>query len=318
MNQVVWCALLLYQLPVLYALEEQGRLAGEPRLTSWPEVLACGGAPEGMSCVPGGAFIRGSDDDTHLCNQAGRPRMKNPDTQPASEVWVQTFFMDQTEVTNAAYRECIAARKCRRSGPAYKDFGGARQPATGVSWFDAVDYCAFRGKHLPTEMEWEKAARGSKGDIYPWGDSPATCEVAVIKDQRGRSCGEKKRHGSNPAPGRVLAVGSRSAGRYGLFDMIGNAEEWVFDWYSSSYAACGLACEGADPKGPCGGIEKCRGHRFRVVRGGSWYWPASHATGIHRRPHYPDNGRKRFHHFGFRCAASVGEAGSIRRDTESK
>ena len=242
--------------------------------------------------------------------------MKTPDTRPASKVWVQTFFMDRTEVTNGAYRECVAAEKCRRAGPAYKDFGGTLQPITGVSWFDAVEYCDFRGKHLPTEAEWEKAARGPSGDTHPWGSSPASCELAVIKDHRGRSCGQKKRRGSRPATGRVLEVGSRPAGRYGLFDMVGNAEEWVFDWYTSSYAACASACEGANPRGPCGGAEKCRGHRYRVVRGGSWYWPASHATAYHRRPHYPDNGRKRFHHFGFRCAASVAEAKLIQKGTE--
>ena len=86
--------------------------------------------------------------------------------------------------------------------------------------------------------------------------------------------------------------------------MAGNSWERVADWYSPSWAACGADCEGVDPKGPCGGGDPCPGHDERVVRGGSWYWPAKHATTWHRRPHTPAN-KPVFHHFGFRCAASL-------------
>jgi len=274
----------------------------------------CGVAPRNMSCVPGGPFLRGSNDDDHLCDQQGRPHMTSPDTHPETMISVSTFYMDRTEATNSEYESCVRAGKCARAGPLYRDFGAPRQPVTGVSWFDAVSYCEFRGKHLPTEAEWEKAARGTEGDKNPWGNQSATCERAVIQDEKGRSCGEKKRKGSSPDVGRVLDVGSRPAGRYGLYDMLGNAEEWVFDWYSPSYESCGTACTGNDPAGPCQGRSPCRGHTYRVVRGGSWYWPASHATGYHRRPHYPDNAPEHFHHFGFRCAASEQEARALRDD----
>ena len=91
--------------------------------------------------------------------------------------------------------------------------------------------------------------------------------------------------------------------------MSGNAWEWVADWYADSFAACGAACRGPDPLGPCGGADPCAGHDQKIARGGSWYWPAADATGVRRRPHFPNN--QPFHHFGFRCAASVAEARRI-------
>ena len=98
---------------------------------------------------------------------------------------------------------------------------------------------------------------------------------------------------------------------WGFVDMSGNAQEWVYDWHSQSYAACGADCLGVDPRGPCGGAEPCTGHRRRVVRGGSWYWPASHSRTYRRRAHMPSN--RPYHHFGFRCAASPAEAEALSR-----
>ena len=249
-----------------------------------------------MSCIPGGPFTMGSDDG---------PRA----ARPARRIWLQSYFLDQNEVTVAEYRRCVRSRRCEQAGPRYADFNRPRQPINGVSWFDARRYCRAQGKHLPTEAEWEKGARGTEGDPFPWGHAPATCERAIIKDRSGRSCGVRKR-GRHPEKGRVWVVGSRPAGRYGLFDMAGNSYEWVADWYSKSYASCGAECAGISPKGPCGGAERCPRHHRRVVRGGSWYWPAAHALGYHRRAHLPGNDP--FHHFGFRCAASLEEAARIR------
>jgi formylglycine-generating enzyme required for sulfatase activity len=224
---------------------------------------------------------------------------------PAAHVWVETFYMDVYEVTNAAYEACVEAGDCPEAGPLYMDFDRPRQPITAVSWYDAVAFCRAQGKRLPTEAEWELAARGHDGELNPWGDAPATCELAVIADERGRSCGVRKR-GSHPDAGRVLEVGSRPPGRFGLYDMVGNAEEWVADWWSADYADCGADCQGIDPRGPCAGEEPCPGHRYRVVRGGSWYWPAEHNTGSHRRRYRPANDPP--HHFGFRCAATLDQA----------
>ena len=223
-------------------------------------------------------------------------------------VWVQTFYMDLYEVTYEDYKACVKASKCDRAGPNYSDFNHPRQPITGVSWYDAVKYCQVHGKHLPTEAEWEKAARGTDGRIYPWGNEPATCERAVFKNKKGRSCGVPKR-GKRPEKGRPWNVGEMPPGIFGLYDMAGNSWEWVYDWHSKSYEKCGPDCAGVDPKGPCKGALECPRHRRRVVRGGSWYWEAKMATAFYRRAHVPGNDP--FHHFGFRCAASVEEASRL-------
>jgi formylglycine-generating enzyme required for sulfatase activity len=229
-----------------------------------------------MACIPGGTFLRGSDDGP-----------KN--ARPRAEVWLQTFYMDVHEVTVEAYEACVAAGTCRRARTIYNDFSRPRQPKVGVSWYNAVRFCESAGKHLPSEAQWEKAARGTDGRLYPWGRRRATCKLAVIKDGRGRSCGVQKK-GRHPEKGRTFVVGTR---------------------HSSSYARCGQACQGAEPRGPCQGADPCKGHQRRVVRGGSWFWPATMATTIFRRPHVPAN--KPYHHFGFRCAASVEQAAKLRK-----
>jgi formylglycine-generating enzyme required for sulfatase activity len=250
-----------------------------------------------MACIPGGWFLRGTDDG---------PK----DTRPAAKVWLQTFYMDVYEVTNRRWEACQKAGECGYGKPYYNDYSRPEQPIVGVSWYAAVQYCEAKGGHLPTEAEWEKAARGPGGALHPWGDEPATCERAVIRDATGRSCGTPKAKGRGaPEKGRTFVVGTRPAGVYGLHDMSGNSWEWVADWYTKSYAACGEDCLGEDPRGPCGGKEPCKRYRRRIVRGGSWYWVASYATSVWRRYHVPGN--KPFHHFGFRCAASAEEAGSM-------
>ena len=273
---------------------------GATALAEGPEAKArhvdpCSQTPKGMACIPGGSFLRGTDKGFKA-------------TRPQASVWLDTFYMDVTEVTVEAFDACVAEKKCKPARTVYEDFSRPRQPKVGVSWFDAVAFCEARGKHLPTEAEWEKAARGTDGRAYPWGDEKATCERAVIKDKRGRSCGVKKK-GMGRDKGRTFVVGTRAANQFGLFDMSGNAWEWVYDWYSNSYARCGEACTKDNPRGPCDGAEMCPGHFERVVRGGSWYWEAQYATTTYRRAHHPHN--KPYHHYGFRCAASVAEAKAL-------
>ncbi|MCB9556478.1 MAG: SUMF1/EgtB/PvdO family nonheme iron enzyme [Deltaproteobacteria bacterium] len=244
-----------------------------------PQPLPCPAAPAEMACIPGGWFVRGSR------------RQKNE--RPVMRVFVQTFLLDRYEVTNADYRACIKAGRCRRAGPNYRGFSAPRQPIVGVNWYDARDYCRYRAGRLPSEAEWERAARGDDGDRYPWGNRRPSCRLAVIKAARINGCGR----------GKTWPVGSRPPQRYGLYDMAGNSWEWVADWYSPNYHICGAACAGVNPKGPCGGADECPGYRRKIVKGGSWYWPGDDARGARRRPHVPAN--RPFHHFGFRCARSL-------------
>ncbi|HEY0138093.1 MAG TPA: SUMF1/EgtB/PvdO family nonheme iron enzyme [Nannocystis sp.] len=254
--------------------------------------------PPGLACIPGGPFIRGSD-----------PREDGPEnTRPRATVWLQTYYVDIYEVTHAQYKACESSKNCPPAGPRYDDYDRPRQPIVGVSWYDAIAYCTAQGKHLPTEAQWEKAARGPDGALHPWGDEPATCERAIIKEKGRRSCGVRQQ-GERPDKGRTFEVGARPPGAHGLHDMSGNAWEWVADWYSPSCSRCGSACAGTDPRGPCDGAEPCARHHEKIVRGGSWYWEASYATATYRRAHFPNN--RPYHHYGFRCAASPAEAAAL-------
>jgi sulfatase modifying factor 1 len=244
---------------------------------------ACKATPADMKCVPEGDFLRGSD-------------TSEKDQRPQATIWISTFFMDTFEVTNADYKKCAAAGACRKHAPAYKvGFSGPKQPVVGVKWFDARDYCKWAGKRLPTEAEWEKAARGPSGALYTWGDEKPTCKRAIIMENGKKGCGL-----GGPPKWATADVGSRDPGTYGLYDMAGNSWEWVQDWYSKSYAACGDKCTGRDPKGPCDGADECPGYRHRSVRSGSWWWTWEYAAASWRRAHLPGN--KPYHHFGFRCA----------------
>jgi formylglycine-generating enzyme len=268
------------------------------------EVRSCEKQIAGMACVPAGEFVRGSNTD-------------EPDEKPMEKVYVSDFYMDIHEVTNKEFNECLAAGKCRDCLKTGKcDYIGARygwrykkdnQPVTGVSWFTAREYCEYKGKRLPTEAEWEKAARGPDGNIFPWGNEPATCERAIIQVGSGKKAikGCLPSRLEPPWHMHPADVMSRPAGVYGLYDMAGNAHEWVNDWYAKSYAACGEKCRGKDPKGPCDGADVCPGYTMRGVRGGSWWWNAPYARAAKRRANLPGNmPMAHYHHFGFRCAQS--------------
>ena len=178
--------------PLSFAIAEEATTPAKSSTLSNGDLIepCLPSAPANMSCIPGGAFLRGED--------------KGPkNARPQATIEVQTFYMDQYEVTVEDYEACVSTGKCEPARTIYKDYSRPKQPKVGVSWYHAVEFCRANGKHLPSEAEWEMAARGPDGRAYPWGDEKATCELAVIKDRKGRSCGVKKKYGS-PKKGRTF------------------------------------------------------------------------------------------------------------------
>jgi formylglycine-generating enzyme required for sulfatase activity len=201
------------------------------------------GAP--MVLIPAGEFMMGSRD--------GDLGMQD-DERPAHSVYIDAFYIDQYEVTTARYATFFKVEN--RSEPTFWPANAmndhARKPVVGVDWSDATAYCAWAGKRLPTEAEWEKAARGTDQRFYPWGN-------AAPSEQRANfiHCCDFKAYGA------LTDVGSFEQGKspFGAYDMAGNVWEWVADWYGENYYAKSPA---RNPKGPSNG-------EYRVLRGGSWY-----------------------------------------------
>lgn len=200
--------------------------------------------------------------------------------QPARTVTLGAYEIDITETTLAAYRECVDAGAC--TAPATSDGchweqpGRDDHPINCVNWQEAHDYCLWAGKRLPTEAEWEKAARGTDGATYPWGEASPSCELAVIP-------------GCDDA---TSPVGSRPAGEspYGLADAAGNVWEWVEDRYQADYYA---DAPDADPPGPDDGSG-------RVIRGGAY--DASAETWLRCAARFSVWPSYRRPSIGFRCA----------------
>jgi formylglycine-generating enzyme required for sulfatase activity len=217
--------------------------------------------------VPAGEFLMGSAEG----EPAGEPAER-----PQHRVFVAEFLMDKTEVTWRQFREFAAATGAKL--PPAPIWGTPGDYAAGNVLFDeAKAYCAWVGGRLPTEAEWEKAARGTDGRTYPWGNEfdPDRC------------------HSLAGAPHRPEPVGSfpGCVSPYGLLDMAGGVSEWSADWYASGYPAGPTS----DPRGPATGT-------VRVLRGGSWVnmFPSLRTT--NRQKGEP---QWRNVHHGFRCVQDM-------------
>lgn len=222
-----------------------------------------------MVFVPAGQFEMGS---------APGATGADEDETPLHRVYLDAFWMDRTEVTNAMYRQCVSAGVC--TPPAqpkfYEDPKFTDHPVIGVSWDQAKTYCGWAGRRLPTEAEWEKAARGTDGRIYPWGNEAPSPNLANFD----HLVNETTPVGTYP----------QGASPYGALDMAGNAWEWTADGYSPEFYA------NSPLENPLSDSPVNR----RVIRGGNWDSNAEGIRAANRFWAYP--GRNDTD--GFRCAKS--------------
>jgi formylglycine-generating enzyme required for sulfatase activity len=237
-----------------------------------------------LMLIPAGEFEMGSDDGYR-------------DEEPIHTVYLDSFWMYQTEVTNTMYAAFLnemgnqtedgvtwlqadsSYAHIFQSGSKWiADSDYSDHPVMEVSWYGAQAYCEWAGGGLPTEAQWEKAARGGlEGTKFLWGDESPVCTLGEPNGAQHISCG-----------GRTLPVGSFAPNGFGLYDMGGNVWEWVADWFDEKYYASSTY---ENPTGPESG-------EFRVLRGGSWGFNANHLRVADRITRTPDvtDGK-----FGFRC-----------------
>ena len=237
--------------------------------------------------VPAGKFLMGSTPGESSADHE----------EPQRTVYLDAFWIDQTEVTNGMYEECASAGQCRppevdgswSQESYYGNETYSNYPVVGVSWEDANAYCAWTGRRLPNEAEWEKAARGTDGRKYPWGNEAPADNRANLCDQNCSFDWKDKSLDDGHAYTAPVGSYAEGASPYEVFDMGGNVSEWVNDWYDPAYYING---ETRNPTGPNNGS-------FRILRGGSWNNVPNHIRTAIRIPTAPS---VRLNDFGFRCA----------------
>ena len=225
-----------------------------------------------MVSIPAGEFTMGrtkltSDDKTKM-----RPRVLLDDL-PAHKVTISAFQMDPHEVTNAQYRVFVEAT--HHPAPYHWAHGhpGAELPVYNVDWDDANSYCQWKAERLPTEAEWERAARAGKdAQDYPWGDQAPDAKRAIFNVATG--------------PGPVAKFPPND---FGVYDMAGNVSEWTADWFDGAYYQNSPS---VDPKGPATG-------EYKVIRGGAWSDSGKRITVFFRNWVRPT---QKTPNIGFRCA----------------
>ena len=215
--------------------------------------------------ISAGEFIMGSED-------------VEDDESQIHIVYLDNFWIDKTEVTNAMYNLCVAAGRCTTpfNNSLFNNELYKNHPVVYVSWYDAIDYCSWANRRLPTEAEWEKAARGIDGRIYPWGEGIDEGFANYYENVFD-----------------TTSVGSypRGASPYGVLDMAGNVSEWVSDWYSIEYYSISPL---DNPTGPEDGDR-------RILRGGGLDSSPIRLRSADRLRNDPGNS---YFNVGFRCATS--------------
>lgn len=269
--------------------------------------------PEHMAYIPFGPSIMGIDKDPASSSISGETpslyqrRMSMPwsrqafhDEGPAHWVVMDGYFIDKYEVSNKDYAEFMKTKS--HPGPAYWDdprLNTPNQPVVGVNWLDAKAFCEYKGKRLPTEAEWERAARGPEGFKYPWGNEfdPA-----------------KANYGNNHEATLPVDSMPEAVSPYGLHHMAGNVFEWVEDWYDPDfYKKIPHPVNTQGPLKPIwiGGtgtyVDRLTVGEKRVIRGGSWIAAESTLTTTHRFWNHPSNNSYGVG-LGFRCAKTASSA----------
>lgn len=251
---------------------EMASREGDARLPVEPEAVQVSDV-DGMTqvFVPAGEFLMGTD---------SKEAQKN---RPEHSVFVSAFWIDQTEVTNEMYAKCVAEKKCpppfsEEFNPYYGKTKYANYPVVYIPWEGADKYCRWAGRRLPTEAEWEKAARGTDGRLYPWGNELPNASLANYDN----------------AIGEPVAVDRYVLGAspYGALNMAGNVREWVADWFHEFFYLAGL---NENPIGPPSG-------EMKSLRGGSYLDDENEIRAFNRFFHAPGSpGINR----GFRCASDA-------------
>jgi iron(II)-dependent oxidoreductase len=260
-----------------------------------------------MVYVPAGQFEMGSDDDgvdyaMQLCNELSDDCQRRwyENQQPVHMVALDGFWIDKYEVTNAQYQKCVEAGECQAptmcnwGQSTYGKADKADHPAVCVNWQGAQDYCEWAGGRLPTEAEWEYAARGPAENVFPWGDTfdgtlANSCDTNCTQDWKNTDYDDGYE--------QTAPVGSYPDGTSwcGAEDMAGNAWEWVNDWYDSDYYRVSPA---ENPGGPSSG-------EYRVARGGSWRDGSNGVLLLAAFRYYPGVPSIRTSNGGFRCASAI-------------
>ena len=240
---------------------------------------------EAMVHVPAGWFQMG-------CNKNTDPDCFESE-MPAHGVWLDGFWIDKYEVTFQRYEACVAAGKCEPLGVGggcnYLWPGSELKPVNCVTWYNARQMCRWEGKQLPTEAQWEKAARANTQSLYPWGNKKPNCKLADMDSANGGNlaCGKG-------SPGNVGSK-PKGASPYGAMDMAGSMWEWTNDWYEHFYY---YRSPLINPKGP--NMWHQNNTMLKTARGGDIYArKAEELRSVTRFPYAPENYSPAV---GFRCA----------------
>ena len=297
LNQKGWCMIqrdnIFYVYFLLFALlafivgcTKAPVMMEQPKPVVQPEVKQSIPVTPKKSETQPGSIIREKDDAVMMIIPAGEFLIGSPegegssDEHPQHVVFLDAFYIDKYEVTNAQYKHFMDEKGYK--APAYWNdpkYNAPTQPVVGISWNDANAYAECAGARLPTEAEWEKAARGGlSGKKYPWGDTPYTHDNANYYGTGGKDVGD------GPAP-----VGSFAPNGYGLCDVVGNVWEWCADWYDYNYYA---NLPKSNPKGLSSGS-------YKVLCGSSWKYHAYDYLRTASRVNF--NPANLSYDIGFRC-----------------